>query len=140
MGGAPYHENPEHKHLAITMSSVGISQRQIAAVLNISVDTLAKYYGEEMAAARGKANTQIAGKLYQKAMEGDTTCMIFWLKTQAQWQEIMKIETSVEIDLNYKISAKPMTAEDWIAEYARGEDSLGTATGATNSIDYVPPE
>lgn len=138
MGHPKYYPNDEHRKQAIEMARVGISNKQIAPVLGISEDTLERNYATEMRAARTCATAMVAGKLYQKAMEGDNTCMIFWLKTQAQWQEVMRIEQTIEAEIKFKISAKPLTPEEWLEQ--NREDSLGTPEGPTGSIDYVPTE
>jgi hypothetical protein len=79
----------------------------LAAVLN--AEQIADYFGvgrttffsmmrrdEEIAARykRGKARAigAIAQGLIQKARSGDTTSMIFYLKTQGGWRETMQIE------------------------------------------------
>ena len=30
--------------------------------------------------------------LYRKAMSGDNTCMLFWLKCRANWREVSRFE------------------------------------------------
>jgi len=70
---------------------VGSRQEVIAEILGISVDTLYRHYKAEMDTAREKANASIGGALYKKAMGGDTTAMIFWLKTRARWKETVDI-------------------------------------------------
>jgi hypothetical protein len=59
----------------------------ISRELGISEDTLQKHYRDELdeAASRGVAN--VASNLYSKAMAGDTTAMIFYLKTRGRWSE-----------------------------------------------------
>ncbi len=44
-----------------------------------------------MKQARDKANATIGGALFNKAKAGDTTAMIFWLKTRARWRETVDI-------------------------------------------------
>jgi hypothetical protein len=70
---------------------VGTPQPTLAKVLGMSTETLTKYYREELDTAKAQANASIAGRLYKKAMDGDTTAMIFWLKTQARWRETIDI-------------------------------------------------
>lgn len=69
------------------MSSYGIPQKEIAKVIGIADKTLSKHYRHELDTAETKANAMVAGKLYKKCMDGDTTCLIFWLKTRARWSE-----------------------------------------------------
>ena len=70
---------------------VGTPQPTLAKILGMSTETMTKYYREELDTAKAQANASIAGRLYKKAMDGDTTAMIFWLKTQARWRETIDI-------------------------------------------------
>ena len=84
---------PRHQVLATTrnevyeLSKVGTRYEDIALVLGISDDTLVKYYKPELDKGRIEANAAVAGTLFEKAKQGDTSSMIFWLKTRAQWSE-----------------------------------------------------
>lgn len=96
---------------AITLSEAQKAEVEtLAAVL--STEQIADYFGigrrtfwdmmardEEIAAhyKRGKARAigAIAQGLIQKARSGDTTSMIFFLKTQAGWRETAAIEHSL---------------------------------------------
>jgi len=66
---------------------VGTTQADIARVLNIDEKTLRKYYRDELDLAKAKANATIGGALFNQAKSGDTSAMIFWMKTQAGWRE-----------------------------------------------------
>ena len=66
---------------------VGTTQSDIARVLDIDEKTLRKYYRDELDLAKSKANATIGGALFNKAKTGDTSAMIFWMKTQAGWRE-----------------------------------------------------
>ena len=70
------------------LTSFGNTQEEIALHLTISVDTLVKYYRDELDNAVIRANAKVAAKLFRKATEGDDlSAMIFWLKTRAKWRE-----------------------------------------------------
>jgi hypothetical protein len=56
-------------------------------VLDIDEKTLRKYYRDELDLAKAKANATIGGALFNQAKSGDTSAMIFWMKTQAGWRE-----------------------------------------------------
>lgn len=58
-----------------------------AAGKAISENTLRKYFRTELGTGQVKANAKIARTLFEKAAGGDTTAMIFWLKTRARWKE-----------------------------------------------------
>lgn len=89
-----YEPNEEHRRLIEQMTAVGVVQEQVAAVLGVSIDTIQRHYKEELLTAVSKANAKIAGTLYNKAMRGDTVCMIFWLKTRAGWRERTALEVT----------------------------------------------
>lgn len=57
----------------------------IAAKLGISRDTLDRHFKAELADGRFEAVAHIGGKLIERAMRGDKTCMIFYLRTQGKW-------------------------------------------------------
>lgn len=66
---------------------VGTPHDDIARVLDIDGKTLRKHYRDELDLATAKANATIGGALFNKAKGGDTTAMIFWMKTRAGWRE-----------------------------------------------------
>lgn len=84
---------PEHEPTAATRqlvqlhATVGTQQSVIADIIGIDDKTLRKHYREELDQAKAKANATIGGALFNKAKNGDTAAMIFWMKTQAGWRE-----------------------------------------------------
>ena len=76
------------------LSGYGLPIEQIAVLVRdgIDSDTLRKHFREELISGKAKANGQIGKTLFQKAMGGDTTAMIWWSKTQMRWSETMKHE------------------------------------------------
>lgn len=86
-GRKPHEPTDKDRRTVEAMKAFGISNEDIAKVIAIDADTLAKHYREELDTALVKANSKIASKLFEKAMTGDTACMMFWLKTRAKWKE-----------------------------------------------------
>lgn len=93
--GRPAHEPTEATRQTVQMHTmVGTPQEVVADVLGIDSKTLRKHYRDELDLAKARANASVCGSLYKKCMAGDTTAMIFWLKTQAQWKETTVVESS----------------------------------------------
>ena len=53
--------------------------------------------------------------LYEKALKGDVTACIFWLKNRlpSEWRDVQHLDQAVG---HYIISDRPMTEEQWIEE------------------------
>jgi hypothetical protein len=81
------------------MSSYGIPQADICAVVEVDLKTLRKHYRKELDTATAKANSQVAQRLYQKCLDGDTTSMIFWMKTRGKWSEKVEHELSGSLEV-----------------------------------------
>ena len=85
--GKKYEPTDENKKLVKTLAAVGITFEDIATKLEISSDTLVKYYKKELDDGRIDANASIGQTLFQQAKNGNTAAAIFWLKTRARWKE-----------------------------------------------------
>ena len=68
-------------------AAVGIPHEEIGAYLGCDPKTLRLRFREELDKSHVEANAKVAGRLFQKALEGDTAAMIFWMKTRAGWNE-----------------------------------------------------
>jgi phosphohistidine phosphatase SixA len=93
-GRPPHLPNADTRNRVFILSTVGTRHEDIATVLNISHDTLVKYYKEELDKGRIEANASVAETLFKQAKEGNTTAMIFWLKSRAKWKETSQHEIS----------------------------------------------
>ena len=88
-----------------SIAAMGGTNEQIAAALGIAKGTLFnvrkrdKAVDEAIASGKDKADIQVVGRLYKKAMDGDTTAMIFWLKNRRpnEWSDHHQIEHSGEV-------------------------------------------
>lgn len=86
-GPLPWKPTDEERRLIEHYVSMGYTQEQIAALIGKTVDTLAKHCREELDLGSLKVNAKIGGKLFQKAMGGDTAALIWWSKTRMGWKE-----------------------------------------------------
>ena len=74
-----------------SLAGLGLSDAEIAEVMEIDAAELVETYRSALAQGRIKANARVAENLYRKATgEGReaVTAAIFWLKTRARWKEI----------------------------------------------------
>jgi hypothetical protein len=93
-GPKPHQPTDATRQTVSLHATVGTRQEVIAEILGISVDSLQRHYRSELDTSREKANANVGGALYKKAMAGDTASMIFWLKTRARWRETVDVINS----------------------------------------------
>lgn len=109
------------------MSGYGLPHDHIAVLLRdgISIDTLRKHFASELLRGKAMANGQIGKTLFQKAMAGDTTAMIWWTKSQMRWAETQKHEHTgadgapIQLDA---IDARQLSTEA-LAEIMKARDA-----------------
>lgn len=107
-GGWPRYEPNERDLEKVRIwARVGTPQKVIAHELGISVETMVKHYGDEFDHALEKGVGAVAASLYQKALMGDNTAMIFFLKTRGRWREsgIGDEDNPLHIKANIDVSA-----------------------------------
>jgi hypothetical protein len=78
------------------LSGYGLTVEMIRHLVRdgIALETLLTHFRAELDAGKAKANAQVGKRLFQKVMEGDTTAMIWWTKTQMRWSETQKLEVT----------------------------------------------
>lgn len=94
----------------------GLTDKQIAGNMGISVNTLDKWkqrfvqIRQALKIGHESANYAVERKLFQKAMKGNTTAMIFWLKNN--WRDkyndsqLSKEERKLVIERGRKLEAE----------------------------------
>lgn len=85
-GDGPVSFNPEHAKTVRALSQYGVPQDDIAATIGCCVETMQKLYSDELAKGRALANAKIGKRLFEKAMEGDVSALIFWAKCRLRWR------------------------------------------------------
>lgn len=110
-GRPAFKPTDENRAMVRKLAAVGTPQKDIGTVLGINEDTLRKYFREELDTGSIRATASVAGKLYEKAIAGDTTCMIFWMKTRGGWREKSDVELSGEIGVR-RVERVIVKAED----------------------------
>ena len=97
----------EQRRLVEHYCSIGYTQDQIAALMNTSDVTLRLHYADELKNGALKVNAQVGGKLFQKAMGGDTASLIFWAKTRMGWKETTTLEHTGTLTLSNALDSIP---------------------------------
>lgn len=87
-----YEPTERDRKLVELATALGGTQEQIASSLKITRPTLIKYFRKELDEGLFSANLSVGMSLYRKAMAGDNTCMLFWLKCRAGWRETDRLE------------------------------------------------
>ena len=93
-GPKPWEPTDEEVAKVRLYAGLGATQEMIGSMIGKSVDTLSRNEKTKEAMAIGKAETvaKVAGALVRKALAGDSTCAIFYLKTQGGWKETSRTE------------------------------------------------
>ena len=68
------------------LAGYGVPQEDIAATIGCCVETMQKLYKKEISKGRAAANSQIGKRLFDKAMEGDVSALIFWATCRMRWR------------------------------------------------------
>lgn len=93
MARPQFQPNDEDRALVEQLAAFGVPIQSMTLFIKdkngkpISERTIRKYFTKELDQGELKANVKVAQTLFKKALSGDTTSMIFWLKTRARWKE-----------------------------------------------------
>ena len=102
------------------MSGIGLTHDQISKVMQISDETLRKYYREELETGEAKTTAMVAQNLFNIATgsgQGAVTAGIFWMKTRAGWREVNRNEITganggaIQVEQTQKIDARDLDPE-----------------------------
>jgi hypothetical protein len=88
VGRKPHQHTPELARQVMSMSGYGITQADIATVLEIHPKTLRLYYRRELDTGAIEANARVAQALFKNAtVNENVTAQIWWTKTRMGWKE-----------------------------------------------------
>ncbi len=75
------------RRLVESLSCNGVPQRQIAVLVcgGIDLNTLKKHFKRELVQGKAFANYLVGQALFENALHGDVTALIWWTKTQCGW-------------------------------------------------------
>ena len=87
------------------MASYGIPHADISSVIGLERKALERHYETELANATAEANTKVATRLFDRAMDGDVKAMMFWLERRGgdAWRNkpvVQLVPGDFTIDMN----------------------------------------
>jgi len=100
-GRKPHEPTAERRRMVETLIAFGIKQESIAGILEISADTLQKYYATEIALGADKVTAQVANSLVKKALSDRPDAVNaakFYLQAKAGWAEKTQVEVTDRTD------------------------------------------
>ena len=130
----PHVKTPESAETVEMLAGNGITQSEIAEVLDINNATLWKHYREELVLGFHRANMAVASNLFAIATRKDggsatVQAAIWWTKARMGWSEIRRVAADVR---TVQTSVRDMTDAELIQIIERnaGGDSVGGALPA----------
>jgi hypothetical protein len=103
-GGRPLAVVDEEK--LIELASVNATIQEVCSELNVSHDTLYTRFSEPLKKGRDKGNISIKRKLFEKAMGGDTSALIWISKNQCGYRDKPPEEATM-IQFNVYVNEVP---------------------------------
>jgi hypothetical protein len=111
-GGRPSKYKPEYCEQAYKFCLLGCTDVELSDFFGITERTLNRWkhdhseFCQSLKDGKENADNEVAQSLYNKAVGGDTTAMIFWLKNRrkAQWRDKQEHEHSGKIEHEHEIS------------------------------------
>lgn len=99
--------NKKRIELVKMLARHGVKHDYIAEHLGISKPTLYKHYKKHIADAVVYAHAKMGQSLFDRALAGDTTAAIFYLKTQAGWKEKVEVTGKDDEPIQHEVTVTP---------------------------------
>ena len=129
---------------AETLSAQGLTMKQIANVLGMGEATLYEKqrefpeFSESIKRGKDKGIAKITNALFNKAVNGDNTAMIFYLKNRAGWKDRVETEhIGEQMKVEVNIQGKYEQLEQQLDAMARNKSR--TAKGIRRTQDSISP-
>ena len=102
MAGRPTAYKKEYNEQVIGLCRLGATDKDLANFFGVAESTVHKWkkdfseFSESIKEGKEQSDLNVANSLYQKALNGDTTAMIFWLKNRRKdnWRDRINQEVS----------------------------------------------
>jgi len=108
---SPVIEISRESRLKVRMLKIaGIPDNEVAKCMGISITSLEKYYKVDLDNGASECTAMVTGKLIEKIRNGDTTSIVFYLRTRGKWAP----KNEFEITHNHTI--RPRSRQEIEAE------------------------
>lgn len=114
MQGCEHIPSQTTRSLVSSYKTSGATHEQIAAILEISTETLAKHYELELSTARTVYTQKVFGKLAEKIEEGSEPSIFFYLARIGGWKSADK---ELEAETQRQIAAEAQATNEKLNEY-----------------------
>jgi transposase len=136
-GGRPTKFTDDMVERVVRLCRLGLTNEELATSLDVSKSTIDKWIKEKeefssaLKAGREESDSLVAKSLFEKAISGDTTACIFWLKNRRQfsWRDKHEVESTSTV--KHVVSREPLTDEEWQAKHS----DLETTTRPAESLN-----
>lgn len=103
--GQPTKYKEEFPEQAARLAILGLTNEGLAKYFDVSLSTIGKWiaeipeFSDALKKGRVDADADVAESLYSKAISGDVTACIFWLKNRRPdlWRDKHDVNTSVDL-------------------------------------------
>lgn len=139
--GRPSAYNPSiHVPVVAFYAQEGLTIPEIAQRFGVNQDTIHEWakrypdFSEALKTTKEEADSKVVQSLYQKALKGDTTACIFWLKNRQpdKWRDAWKIEGNLEHSGTLTLKGKlDLSIEQVVKQYADAGSSPVSSENGT---------
>lgn len=138
--GNPPHEWSQELADQVRLLAKVTSQTHAAATLHISESTIIRHYGKEWQEGQAEAVATVGGKLLQKALGGNLTAQIFYLRTKGKGAYSTRVEITGRdggpVEHDYSSAFDRMTDDQRAAYEAMCRDIEGL--GPEDEVELPP--
>lgn len=92
--GSKYEFTQEHRDMVYKLAMWGLPKEHICSLIHdgMEIKTLNHHFEVELRKGKAVAGSKITETLYNRAISGDNSCLIFWCKTQLGFRDSSRIE------------------------------------------------
>lgn len=81
------HPRPEVANQIGMLTAIGVPHEQIARMLRMGLDTMHKYYRDDIDLGAARAGAVVGGKIFEAAKRGESWACSLWAARRMGWKE-----------------------------------------------------